>query len=199
MRGLIVRLIVFVAVVLVVGTLSITPPAHEIHTPGATALKAQVAEPYSSTPVYSTRQTQPSQSLDAIRCELWLLRNSSAAACSDRATLAAAYFPRLTQSPMTLYIPWSPCALTGSPNRGFNVEYRPSRRTIGIHCFITRPWLTIFETHVSGVVALPPLALLLVPTQSIPAGQIDVVQDNWNELLLHDDGYEVQLGTAAIS
>jgi hypothetical protein len=47
-------------------------------------------------------------------------------------------------------------------------------------------------------VALPPLALLLVPTQSIPAGQIDVVQDNWNELLLHDDGYEVQLGTAAI-
>jgi len=198
-RGLVVRLIVFVAVVLVVATLSITPPGHAIHTSGATALRSQVVESY-NTPLYATRQTQPSQSLDAIRCELWLLRNSSAAACSDRASLAAAYFPQLTQSPMTLYLPWSPCALTSSPSRGFNVEYRPSGRTIAIHCFAASPWLTIFETHNLGVVAEPQLALLLVPTQSIPAGQIDVVQDNWTELLLHDDnGYEVPLGTTTIA
>lgn len=198
-RGLVVRLIVFVAVVVVVATLSITPPGHEIHTSGATALKTQVVESY-NTPLYATRQAQPSQSLDAIRCELWLLRNSSAAGCSDRASLAAAYFPQLAQSPMTLYIPWSPCALTSSPSRGFNVEYRPSRRTVAIHCFTASPWLTIFETHNLGVVAEPQLALLLVSTQSIPAGQIDVVQDDRTELLLHDDnGYEVPLGTATIS
>jgi hypothetical protein len=196
-RGLVVRLIVFVAVVVVVATLSITPPAHEIHTLGATALKTQVVESYNTT-LYAARQTQPSQSLDAIRCELWLQRNSSAAACSDRASLAAAYFPQLQQSPMTLYIPWSPCALTGSSSRGFNVEYRPARRTIGIHCFIASPWI-FFNERGNGVVALPQLALLLVPTLSIPAGQIDIVQDNWTEHLLHDDGYEVRLGTAGIS
>ena len=50
-----------------------------------------------------------------------------------------------------------------------------------------------------GVVAVPPLGLLLIPTQSIPAGKLDIVEDLRLEHVLGDDSNEFQLGAVTIS
>lgn len=177
-----------VIVVLLVTTPFYTPPAHQISTPGATALDAQqvVSNPY--VPAYGP--IQPSESLDSLRCQLWRAQNHLAA-CPDAATLASTYFPRLAQSPMTLYVPLTPCS-------NFNVEYLSRRGTLVIHCITTEPWIST-QPRLMGVEAVPRLALVLIPTQSLPAGPVDVVQDRRTERLLLDDSQEVLLGTATIA
>jgi hypothetical protein len=194
--GRIGALIVVVAVVVLVTTPFYTPPAHEIHTPGATALSAQVVE--SSPPIYAYQTLHASQSLDDVRCQVWRTRQRPQAACPDTATLANSYFPGLTQSPMTLYIPLMPCTSRGGGSDGFNVEFLPSSRTLVIHCYAAKPVIST-EPHMQGVTAVPPLALLLVSTQSIPAGDIAIDVDVRVEHLFGDDSNEYRLMTATIS
>lgn len=50
-----------------------------------------------------------------------------------------------------------------------------------------------------GVEAAPPAALLVVPTSGIPAGNLNVIEDDRVEHLLGDDSTESELGTATIS
>jgi hypothetical protein len=187
-RGRIIALGIPVAVVVLVIGAFVTPQAHEIHTAGATPLQARNVDSnlfvvYASIP--------PSQSLDSIRCEIWRTRGqySSASPCNSTA-LATAYFPDLTQNPATLYVPWTPCT-------DFNVEFDSSSRTLVIHCFSAEPWIST-APRFAGVEAQPRLALLLIPTQSIPRGNVTVVQDLRTERFLHDDIYQSQLGIASI-
>ncbi|TMB97224.1 MAG: hypothetical protein E6J40_08560 [Chloroflexi bacterium] len=193
-RGRIVTLSVLAVLVLLGTLLFVKPSAHEIHSPGATALNTQVAE--SDPPVYAYRAAA-SQSLENVRCEIWHTRDSRAA-CPTGAVLASTYFANLTQSPMTLYIPWTACSARGGGSDGFNVEYFPGTRTLNIHCYAAKPLIST-EPIFRGVMAQPPTALLLVPTQSIPAGLVTIVEDVRTEHLLGDDNYEYKLGTATIS
>jgi hypothetical protein len=174
-------------VVLVIGAF-VTPQAHEVHTPGATPVQAQNVD---SNPFVWYASIPPSQSLDSIRCEIWHTRGqySSPSSCNSTA-LAKAYFPNLTQNPATLYVPWTPCA-------GFNVEFGAPSRTLVIHCYSAEPWISTAPRFM-GVEAQPRLALLLIPTQSIPPGNVTVVQDFRTERFLHDDMYQSQLGIASI-
>ncbi len=193
--GRMVALIVVVVLAVLVTIPFYTPPAHQIHTPGATALSAQVVE--SSPPIYAYQTIHASQSLDDVRCQLWR-RQRPQAACPDSATLASSYFPALTQSPMTLYIPLTLCTSRGGGSDGFNVEFLPSSRTLVIHCYAAKPMISM-ERGLPGVEAAPPLALLLVSTQSIPAGDIAVDLDVRGEHVLGDDSNEYRWTTATIS
>jgi hypothetical protein len=174
----------------VIGALVVTPQAHEIHTPGATPVQAQSVDSSQFVPWYAS--IPPSESLDTIRCDIWRTsgQHSSASPC-DNTALAKAYFPNLAQNPATLYVPWTPCA-------GFNVEFRAPSRTLVIHCYFAAPWIST-APRLMGVEARPLLGLLLIPTQSIPAGNLTVVEDFRTEHFLHDDFYESELGTATIA
>jgi hypothetical protein len=187
-RRRIAALSISVVVVVLVPMAYITPSAHEIHSPDSTALRTQVV--VSNPFVLGYPAFPPSQSLDAIRCEIWRSHPHQSSAC-DSTILASDYFPNVTQIPMTLYVPWVRCS-------SFNVEYRSGSRSVVIHCITAEPWIST-EHRVMGVAAQPQLALLLIPTDSIPAGTLDVVQDNRTEHLLHDDTYEFELGTATIT
>ncbi len=152
----------------------------------------------SDPPAYSAQTIQPSQSLNDVRCAIWRARHPQNAVCPDAATLAALYFPKLTQSPRTLYIPWLWCVFTSLGANGFNVEYQPSRRTLVIHCYLARPWLWR-QPLMSFANPQPWLSLLLVPTASLPAGPVSVIQDDRIEHLIGDQSTEHQMATATIS
>jgi hypothetical protein len=188
-------MIVVGTLVLIVMILFVTPQPHAIHTKGATALDTQLV--VSDPPVYAYRVTQASQSLDNVRCEIWHIHDSRDA-CPNSARLASMYFPSLTQIPMTLYIPLTPCTSRGGGSDGFNVEYLPGTRTLVIHCYAAKPVIST-GPHFMGVDAEPPTALLLVPTQSISAGVVDIVEDVRVEHLVGDDSSQYPLGTATIS
>jgi hypothetical protein len=189
-RGRIIALAIPAAVVALVAAAFVTPAPHEIHAADAMPVNAQLV--YSSPFVVGYPVVQPSQSLDTIRCEIWRTRGQyrPASAC-DSSALAHAFFPNLTQNPTTLYVPWTPCS-------NFNVEFRSPSRTLVIHCYSAEPWIWT-APRMMGVEAQPRLALLLIPTQSIPPGNIAIVQDNRIERFLHDDSYEFPLGIATIA
>jgi hypothetical protein len=80
---------------------------------------------------------------------------------------------------------------------GFNAEYFGADRTLILHCYFARPWL--WQHPPSGVYALEPMLLLLVPTNGIPPGNLSIVQDDRVEHLIGDETYESPLGSATIS
>lgn len=186
-----------VLVIVVVGAVGafVTPSPHEVRTPGAQALNTQVVG--SIPQVFYSQAVQPSQSLNDVRCATWRLRHSPSSVCPDAATLAAEYFPRLTQSPSTLYVPWLGCPYDMRAD-GFNVEYQPSRHAVVIHCYLARPWVWLqFQTE--GAVPQPLGTLLVIPTESFPAVPVSVIEDYRVEHLFGDLSTENQLGIATIS
>ena len=139
---------------------------------------------------------QPSQSLTDVRCAIW--RVGHAETCPDAATLAGLYFPQLTQSPSSLYVPWLWCAYSSFGADGFNVEYLPTRRAIVIHCYLARPFVwTQPRTMIAR--AQTALSLLLVPTTLLPGGPVSIIEDDRIEHLVGDQSSEARLGTATIS
>lgn len=187
--------VVWIVVWIVVITV-LRPTAHEVHAPGSTPLEARVVQSDKRIPFRET--IQPSQSLDAIRCQLWHANHVPPSACPDSAALAAEYFPNLTQTPKTLYIPWQRCsANTISSWDGFSVEYQPSSRTMVIQCYVAEPF---FQHQVAGVVAWFPQSLLVVSTASLSAGDITIVENDSIEHLLGigDRSTVFQLATATI-
>jgi hypothetical protein len=152
----------------------------------------------SDPPAYSSKAIQPGQSLNDVRCAIWHGRHPQTAVCPDAAILADLYFPKLTQRPSTLYVPWLWCVYTSRGANGFNVEYQPSRRALVIHCYLVRPlvWRQLQTSYPSPQ---PWLSLLLVPTASLPAGPVSVVEDDRVERLIGDQSTEHLMGTATIS
>jgi hypothetical protein len=195
MRKAVAGLAIAVAVVLIVVGAFVQPSPHEVRTPGAQELNPQLV--YSDPRANFLQAIQPSQSLNDVRCAMWRLGHAQTSECADAATLAGLYFPKLTQSTKTLYVPWLGCAYTMGAD-GSNVEYQPSRRAVVIHCYVARPWVWN-EPQTAGAEPQPRLTLLLVPTGSIQAGPVTVIEDNRVEHFFRDQSYELQLGTATIS
>jgi hypothetical protein len=81
---------------------------------------------------------------------------------------------------------------------GFNAEYEPGRRAVVIHCYVARPRVWS-EPQTMGAEPRLLLALLLVPTASIPAGPITVIEDERVERFGSDQSTESQMGIATIS
>ncbi len=195
MRKGIVGLAIALAVVLVLVGAFVRPSPHEVHTPGAQELNPQLVN--SDAHAYLFQALKPSESLNEVRCAMWRLGHPQTSDCLDAETLAALYFPELSQSPKTLYVPWLGCAYSMGAD-GFNVEYQPSRGAVVIHCYVARPWIW-HEPQTMGAEPQPRLTLLLVPTGSIQAGPVAVIQDDRVEHFFRDDSYELQLATATIS
>jgi hypothetical protein len=182
--------------VLILVAAFVKPSPHEVHMPGAEALTVQMADSFPP-PLYFSQAIQPSESLNDVRCAIWQVRHNQNSDCPDAATLAAMYFPKLTQSPGTLYIPWFWCAYTMGGD-GFNVEYQPSRRAVVIHCYLARPW--VWRQPLTSTASMEPsLSLLLVPTASLPSGPVSVIEDARIEHLIGDQSTEYQIRTATIS
>jgi hypothetical protein len=169
----------------------VQPAPHEVHTPGSAVVNARLVEIPDRRPFVD--RPQPNESIDAIRCEVWHARQSPTSTCPVGEVLAAEYFPALTQTPKTLYIPWDRCRANG-----FNLEYQSSRRSLVIHCYTAQPWVN-YELHLPGVVAERALAVLVVSTESLPPGDITIVEEDRIEHPLRDQSSEFQLATATIS
>jgi hypothetical protein len=167
------------------------PAPHEVHTPGSAAVNARLVEIPDR--LSFVARPQPSESIDAIRCEVWHARHSPTSTCAVGEALAAGYFPTLTQTPKTLYIPWNRCRADG-----FNLEYQSSRRSLVIHCYTAQPWI-YHERLLPGVAPARTLAVLVVSTESLPAGDIAIVEEDRIERPLRDRVIEFEFGTATIS
>ena len=192
----VIGIVIAAALVIILLGAFIKPSPHEVRTPDAVALNTRIVD--SDPPVDLFEPVQPSQSLDEIRCAMWRLRHAQTAVCPDAATLAGLYFPKLTQSPSTPYIPWVWCAATSLGAEGFNVEFQPSRRAIVIHCYLAKPWFWR-QPQTSPASPRPLLRLLLVPTALLPAGPISVIEDDRIEHLIGDQSTEYQMATATIA
>jgi hypothetical protein len=176
-----------------------TPAEHDIHTPGAISIEVQVSDPGSDWPV--SGPIKPSESLNYVRCQAWLLRRP--APCADDATLARDYWPKLGQTSNSLYVAWYACGqYWNSPshaiNTGFNVEYLGASRTLTIHCYTAVPWIP--PPDLPGVEAtVGSVPLLVVPTKALRSGNLTVVQDDRLEHLMGDQSTESPVATATIS
>jgi|ERR1700674_929897 len=208
-RHRIARLSITVVVVAVVLFLLadgfIAVPAHDVHSPGAISLSVQIAKTDLPRPAMYFGPIAPRESLDSIRCELWRGLHSETPACPDSAILASSFFPDLSQHTKTLYFLWQRCA--GTPGvygmyfvaTGFNAEYRPSDRTLVIHCYSSASWIYLGPV-LHGVAAMPPPpTLVAVPTASIRPGTLRIVEDDRVEHLVGDQSTESQVATATIS
>src|SRR5258708_8154592 len=131
MRERVPVLAVVVVTVLILGGAIVPPPPHEVHTPGAGALNTRTVG--SDPPVISAQAIQPSQSLNDVRCAIWRARHPQTAVCPDAATLASMYFPKLTQSPSTLYVPWLWFVYTQLYAMHSTVTRQPARRPPRLH------------------------------------------------------------------
>src|SRR6266851_21127 len=199
-RWLLAWLIAAAATVLVLFAAVVTPPAHEVHTVGGTAVMTHFV---SNTEYVAFRgeSIPPSQSLDTIRCAYWRLgQRQSTSTCPDNNVLASLYFPNLAQSSKTLYVPWLGCS-SWSDSSGSNVEYLPGSRTLLIHCYTAQPFVYLRRQPVMVAQAKPRPSLLIVPTDSLAVGPISIVQDYRVEHLLGDQSteYQMAIATATIS
>jgi hypothetical protein len=68
-----------------------------------------------------------------------------------------------------------------------------------LHCYRAAPWLVFPTMHMPGVQALPPAGLVLVPTDTFGAGNLNVVEEDRVEHLLGDDSTQAVLGVVAVS
>jgi hypothetical protein len=185
------------AIVVAAGAVAFYAPSpHEVHTPGGRAVNAQLV--VSDKTVYAGQPIQPSEYLDDVRCEFWRQRRNPPLNCPDSASLASLYFPELRQSPKTLYLPWGGCPGGSNGRDGSNVEYLPASRTLVIHCYTAESLMTL-HWAMPGVRAMQAQSLLLIPTDSLSAGVVTIVEEDRIEHLTRDWSTEVQLGTATIS
>jgi hypothetical protein len=192
-RNRIAGLTIAVALVLIVVGPLVTPPPHEVRTPGAVALNTEMV--LSDPAAHLSQPVEASQSLNDVRCAIWRLQH--AGSCPDASTMAGLYFPQLTQSTKTLYIPWLSCRYTSFGANGFNLEYEPTRRAVVIHCYLATPlvWRRPLTSFASPQIEL---SLLLVRTSSLPAGPVTVIEDDRIEHLIGDQSTEHPMGTATI-
>ena len=168
-----------------------TPPVHEVHTRGAAAVKAYFASGWAFTqgPV-----PKPTTSLDQLRCDLW----RGLPPCADPGTLGQLMFPDITQQPNTLYVPQFDWEVPSDNPSGWNVEYDASHRTLLIHTYESQP-LLVTRRETVGIAAKPSVRLLLVATDAIAPGTINVVEDTRIERLFGDQTADRYLkGTPAI-
>jgi hypothetical protein len=183
-----------VVFLLVVGFVAM--PAHDVHTPGATPLAAPLVR--GDSPIY--RAINPSESISDIRCQVWQGVHGATPCPTD---IARTYFPSITQTPNTLYLPWRGCiSWSGSGAiinwQGFNLEFVSSGRRLLIHCYVAEPWIAHHET-LMGVAAVPSVSLLVVPTGSMGPGAIQIIEDDRLEHLVGDQSTEFPLAAATIS
>jgi hypothetical protein len=174
------------------------PSVHDIHSSDGIPIRIQIPDVESSFGG-PARAIKASQSLSDVRCQVWLMNRPSP--CPDEATLASAYWPKLTQSPRTLYVGWSPCGEYWNDPLpkylGFNVEYVQSQRTVLIHCHLAKPW--IHGPAAPGVRTTGALVLVLIPTDFIRAGNLSIVQEDRIEHLFGDQVTDFAVATATIS
>jgi len=188
-----IAVIIELAQLLVLAELFVSPQAHEIHSPDGIPIKVRTAASIGPVLVIAA-----SESIADVRCQVWLAGEVTdqgfrphAGPCPDAATLAAAYWPQFSQSPMTLYLTWRRCFV-------FNVEYITSRRALIIHCYTAGTFIPSAPQH-PGTAAESTRDILVAPTDAMSPGSLNIVEDDRVERFIGDYTTERQLATATIS
>ncbi len=179
-------------VALVLADACVAPADRDIHSSGAIAIRVSMA--FSEGPVFGS--IKPSQSLAEIRCQVF--QRNGRQTCPDDTVLALNLWPRLKQTPKTLYVGLPSSCDPYTWVTGFNVEYFRSNRTLVFHCHVAAPWISI-PTSARGMMTIISTDLVLVSTDAIPGGRLTVVQDDRIEHLIGDQTTETALGTVTIS
>lgn len=174
----------------------VAPPAHDVHSAGATQLKTSMVE----SDLRGVWEVEPSQSISDLRCKVWA-RVNGGTPCPD--DIAQKYFPAVTQAPNTLYMIWTGCLSWRGGGailhwQGYNVEYFSSSRKFVIHCYLAEGWVAPHDS-LFGVAAQPPANLLVIPTGSISPGDVQIWEDDRLEHLVRDASNEFKLANATIS
>ena len=160
------------------------PPAHDVHSFGASAVTPAVY-----TFPFDTGYWQfgpASESLADIKCFIPLKPQST----------CAAVFPSLKQTPHTLYYAWAGCIPYLGVN--FNLEWFGDRRTLVGHCYESEGWLYV-QPGGNGVRLRGSLALLAIPTSQIGPGTIHIDEDDRIEHLIGDQSSEYGLTSATVT
>jgi hypothetical protein len=182
------------ALALVLAGACLAPADHDVYSSGGVRVTVKLADPLDSPRFYG--RIRPSQSLLDVRCQVW--QRTSIGSCPDEATLARAYWPRLTQTAKTLYVGLPSSCDPYDYVADFNVEYLASGRTLIIHCHRAAPWIALPASG-SGVAMTISTVLVQVSTDSIPVGKVRVVQDDRVEHLIGDQATESDLGDVNIT
>jgi hypothetical protein len=174
----------------------VPPPAHEVHSFGATPLKASLV----ASDLFGYLEIQPTQSISDLRCSVWAYKHAGTACSADT---GQTYFPSVTQAPNTLYLIWTGCISWSGHGailnwQGYNVEYFPSNRRLVIHCYLAEGWLAPHQM-LWGSAGEPPDNLLVISTGSIGRGDVQIFEDDRLEHLVGDGSTEFKLADAAIS
>jgi len=178
------------AVVLFIGVAARAPQEHAVTTPGAVPVQAQLAFG-SYRPRSAAEPVAPTTSIDQLRCDSW--RVVFQEACPDSAQMAKTLWPDVLQEPNTLYVGILTFCLA-SPEH-LNAEYL--RGTLTLHCHYASPWWR-FERREMGVYAQMGIELVVVSTQNIPSGQVNVVLEERAERWIQDAVMQRSLGQVTI-
>lgn len=170
-----------------------TPPVHEVHTPGAIAVKASFL---GSSPSHGSAP-KPTTSLSQLRCEV-LQSSGMAPACVPG--VIERVWPAAAQQPNKLYVGLESGGAPSSNPSGWNIEYNPSSRKLTIHNYESRALLVLQRPdETPGAAVQESIDLMVVATDSISQGTITVVIDSRIERLLGDQATGTYLlGTVMI-
>lgn len=183
-----------------------TIPAHDVHSPGATALTVKVYLSDQDLMMSDTPPAVASESLDEIRCSVFAHTRVGPASNSGRpcdpAAVRSTIFASAVQAANTLYLAWTGCVEWHGAGayirwQGFNFEYMPSSRTVIVHCYISKPHFWIPE-QLFGLAAFRPPSLIAIPTSSIASGSLTIDEDDRIEHLLGDQSDEYRLTSAVV-
>jgi hypothetical protein len=176
------------------------PTDHDIHIPGGVPLAVGI--PFDDGGARVFGPLGPALSLSEIRIQTWDQRGSrSGEPRPSDARLSQLYWPKLLQSPNTLYVGLPGTCAKYAYVYGFNVEFLHPSRTLIVHCHVALPWIQVdFSGAHGGSRGLAPSTVLVtVSTGPIPSGQLRVVREDRIEHFVGDQVTPTQLGTVNIS
>ena len=179
----------------------VPPPAHDVHSLGASRVSVSAYQPAISSADRVDFWWQPGPATDSLSDIKCTHIRDPQRPCT--APDVATEFPNLHQTDRTLYYVWTGCIEWSGhgaiiPWDGYNVEYFASSRTLVLHCYIGVGWV-YFPERLFGMASLPRYILLAIPTSAMGSGRVSIREDDRLEHLAGDWSTEYDLATATIS
>jgi hypothetical protein len=192
--------VVVVAMIAVLAIAFMSPPPHEVHSPGSSPLRFAT---FVSDQTVGWETGGPSQSLADMHC-IFHIRQPVGQSQQRDANSLSNHFPALSQQPHVLYLIRPQCIWIENGHEmrslSFSADFLPATRALVIHCYAASASLLIpISSGGAGTRAAPTQVLLVIPTSSMGAGDIKVSEEDRLERWLGDESTTFQIGTATIA
>jgi hypothetical protein len=175
----------------------VAPPAHDVHSIGATAVAPTIFRAQPNTYFgFHLLVVEPTERLADLTCAA---NQAGAQAEPCTAEELSRLFPTLRQTDHTLYYVWSGCRYPGrGSGYGYNFEYLATGRTLVLHCYMATGWLYVKPGPGDRAEGYQP-QLLAIATASMGRGDLHFHEDDRLEHLAGDLSNEYDVGTVSIS